>query len=161
MCFRPSFLETRTYAVGRLLTNLKGHLKNIQKQMQDDFFWQEQPRTSDGDITNLVDDVPNPKPELASRQFEAFIKLLEDDPEGELNDKGNTLCGKKVTTDEPYKLTAQTYLLMRHRDDKTIQQIADELDIPHGSVQGQKGKPKKWKELGCKYAQMAIDSVSE
>lgn len=161
-----SFLETCNYAVGRLLVNLEGHLKNIEKQRQKEASHQEEPRiNNDGDVTELGDNVPNPKPELASRQFEAFLKLLEEDSEGELNAETNTLGGiketTKETTREPYALTAQTFLLMRHQEDKTIQQIADELDIPRGSLQQGKGKPAKWKVLERKYAQMAIDSVSE
>ena len=57
-------------------------------------------------------------------------------------------------------LTAQTCLLMRHRDEMTLQQIAAKLGISCGSLQGGK-KPTKWKALGRKFAQMAIDSVSE
>lgn len=144
--FSPlSFLETRTYAVGRLLTNLKGWLKNIQEQRKKQLG------------RNEDDALPNSKPELASLQFEAFLKLLETDRRGELNDKDNTLYGR----DGAYTLTAQTYLLMYHRDQKTIQQIADELNIPRPSLQGQGGKPEKWKVLARKYAQMAMDSVSE
>lgn len=160
--FSPlSFLETRTYAVGRLLTNLDGQLKNIQKRRQEEASIQVQGRINDdGEIADPVDNVPNPEPEVASRQFEAFLKLLEEDSEGELNAETNTLHGKKVKTNEPYTLTAQTYLLMRHRDDKTIQQIADELDIPRGTLQGG-AKPTKWKALERKLAEMAMDSVSE
>jgi hypothetical protein len=159
--FSPlSFLETRTYAVGRLLTYLDGQLKNIQKRRQKEAFIQVQSRIDDdGIVRDPVDEVPNPEPEVTSLQTEAFLKLLEEDPTGELNNKANTLCGKKVTTQEPYALTAQTYLLMRHRDDKTIQQIADELGIPRGTLQG-RGKPTKWKELERKLAEMAMDSVS-
>ncbi|WP_404790399.1 hypothetical protein [Altericista sp. CCNU0014] len=156
-----SFLETRTYAVGRLLTNLDGQLKNIRERRQRQFSREKPPRLNeDGTVADPFDAVPNPSPELASLQFEAFLKLLEEDPEGELNDKANTLCGKTVTTKKTYTLTAQTYLLMRHRDDKTIQQIADELGIPRGTLQG-RGKPTKWKELERTLAEMAMDSVSE
>lgn len=152
-----SFLETCNYAVGRLLVNLKGHLKNIEKQRQKEASYQEEPRiTSDGDVIDLVDNVPNPKPELASRQFEAFLKLLEEDPTGELKDKVNTLSGREGA----YTLTAQTYLLMYYREQKTIHQIAEELHIPLGSVLGGT-KPTNWKALARKYAQMAMDSVSE
>lgn len=164
--FSPlSFLETRTYAVGRLLTDLNGQLKNLQNRRRKEASIQVWGGTNDnGEVTAPpFDNVPNPEPELASRQFEAFLKLLEEDPTGKLNEKDNTLRGKKVTTNEPYELTAQTYLLMRYRDDKTIQQIADELDIPRGSLQDQRerGKPGKWKALERKLAQMAIDLVSE
>ncbi len=154
-----SFLETRTYAVGRLLTNLKGHLTNIQERIRRQRARGVSRTNDDGAAADLVDDVPNPKPELASLQFNAFLNLLETDPTGELNAKANTLCGTARTTQEPYALTAQTYLLMRHRDEKTIQQIAAELDIPCGSLQGG-AKPTKWKALERKLAQMAMDSVS-
>ena len=156
-----SFFETCDYAVGRLLTNLDGHLKNIEKRRQKEASHQEEPRINDdGYITDPVDNIPNPEPELASRQFEAFVKLLEEDRKGELNAKDFTICGTTRTTKKPYMLTAQTYLLMRYRDDMTIQQIADELDIPRGSLQGG-AKPKKWKALARMYAQMAMDSVLE
>ncbi|WP_144405741.1 hypothetical protein [Aliterella atlantica] len=152
-----SFLETCNYAVGRLLVNLKGHLKNIEKQRQEEASQQEEPRiNSEGDVTEPLDNVPNPKPELASRQFEAFLKLLEEDPTGELKDEINTLRGRKGV----YTLTAQTYLLMYYREQKTIYQIAEELNIPRGSVLGGI-KPTNWKALARKYAQMAIDLVSE
>ena len=156
-----SFLETRTYAVGRLLTNLDGQLKNIREWRERQFSREKPPRLNeDGTVADPFDEVPNLAPELASLQFEAFLKLLEEDPTGELNDKANTLCGKKVTTQEPYALTAQTYLLMRRRNDKTIQEIANELDIPRGALQGG-AKPTKWKALERKLAEMAMDSVSE
>jgi hypothetical protein len=155
-----SFLQTRPYAVGRLLINLKGQLSNIQKQQQVQFSHQQEPRIDDdGNIKNPADEVSNPEPKLASLQFEAFLHLLETDLTGELNDPANTLYGTTVTTKEPYILTAQTYLLMRHRDDMTIQQIADTLDIPRGTLQG-RGKPTKWKELERKLAEIAMDSVS-
>lgn len=152
-----SFLETRTYAVGRLLTYLDGQLKNLQKQRQKEASRQIEPRINDdGSVTEPVNELPDSEPELALRQFEAFLQLLEADPTGELNAEENTLCGRE----EAYTLTAQTYLLMRHRDEKTIQQIADEIDIPRGSLQGG-SKPKKWKALERKLAQMAMDSISE
>jgi hypothetical protein len=154
-----SFLETHTYAVGRLLINLQGHLKNIQERERKELNLQVTQRKEDGTIKELDEYVPNPKPELAPLQVEAFLHLLETDPTSELNDRANTLCGETVTMKEPYTLTAQTYLLMRHRDEKTIQQIADELDIPRGTLQG-RGKPTKWKELERKLAEMAMDSVS-
>jgi DNA-binding transcriptional regulator YiaG len=156
-----SFLETRDYAVGRLLVNLKGHLKNIGIAQGEISHIQPPPMGE----TNIdpIHSWPNPEPNLALRQFEAFLYLLETDPTGELNAKTNTLHGIKAstkeTTQEPYTLTGQTYLLMRHRDDMTIQQIADTLDIPRGTLQGY-GKPTKWRELERKFAQMAMDSVS-
>jgi hypothetical protein len=157
-----SFLETRHYAVGRLLTNLDGQLKNIrerrQKQSSQEKLGQ---MNEDGSVADTFDNVPNPEPELVSRrQFEIFLHLLETDPTGELNDETNTLRGKTKTTNKPYALTAQDYLLMRHRDEMTIQQIADERDIPRGTLQGG-AKPTKWKTLERKLAQMAMDSVSE
>jgi hypothetical protein len=152
-----SFLKTRTYAVGRLLKNLEGHLKNIQERRQKEFSRQKKlPFNEDGAVVDPLDEVPSPKPELASRQFKAFLHLLETDPEGELNHEDNTLCGR----DKAYTLTAQTYLLMRYRDGKTIQQIAHELNIPEGSLQSLP-RQTQWKELARKYAQQAIDSVSE
>ena len=100
-----SFLETRTYAVGRLLTNLNGHLKNIREQKQQESSRQDKGRINDdGAVADLVNEVPNPKLELASLQFEAFLKLLETDPTGELNDSSNTLRGTMTTTHEPYLL---------------------------------------------------------
>jgi hypothetical protein len=155
-----SFLETHIYAVGRLLINLQGHLKNIQARERKKLDLQVIQRREDGTIKELDEYVPNPKPELAPLQVEAFLHLLETDPIGELNDRANTLCGETVTTKKPYTLTAQTYLLMRHRDDKTIQQIADELGISRGTLQG-RGKPTKWKELERKLAEIAMNSVSE
>ncbi len=158
---RGSFLETRTYAVGRLLMNLDGHLKNIQKQKQKQLYRQETVRSNDDeDCTDLVDEVPNPEPNLAVLQFDAFLQLLEEDPKGELNAKENTLRGQTKNTKETYELTAQTYLLKHYRDKQTIQQIADERDIPRGSLQGGL-KPTRWKVLARKYAQMAMDLVSE
>jgi hypothetical protein len=156
---RGSFLETRTYAIGRLLTNLKGNLRNINIQMQKDLTSQEHPRINgDGVVKDPISELPNPEPNLALRQFKEFLNLLEEDPMGELQDPVNTLCGTK----KPYELTAQTYLLMRYRDDKTIQQIADELDIPYGTLQGQgSGKPARWKALARKYAEMAINNLEE
>lgn len=152
-----SFLETCNYAVGRLLVNLEGHLKNIEKQRQKEASHQEEPRiNNDGDIIEPLDKVPHPKPELASSQFEAFLKLLEEDPTSELKDEVNTLRGREGA----YTLTAQTYLLMYYREQKTIHQIAEELNIPRGSLQGGI-KPTNWKALARKYAQMAIDLVSE
>jgi hypothetical protein len=150
-----SFLETRTYAVGRLLTYLNGQLKNLRNRRQQEASNQVQGRDNgNGEVNDLVNELPNPEPEVASRQFEAFVKLLEQDPIGELNAEENTLCGKEGA----YTLTAQTYLLKRYRDEMTIHQIADELKIPRGTLQDQRGKPGKWKELARKYAQLAIDS---
>ncbi len=156
-----SFLETCHYALGRLLINLKGHLTNIQKQLQIELGIFIQPGSDEDDVLpDIFDRVPNPEPELLVRQFDALVELLEADPNGELTAETNTLRGKTKTTQEPYALTAQTYLLMRYRDDMTIQQIADRLNIPYGTLQGG-GKPAKWKALARKYAQMAIDEVSE
>lgn len=158
-----SFLETRTYAIGRLLTNLNGHLRNIERQMGRDLTHQEQPRINEDDVVeDPTNELPHPKPNLAVRQFKKFVNLLEEDPEGELQDPVNTLSGIRQSTQAPYELTAQTYLLMRYRDDKTIQQIADELDIPHGTLQGQgSGKPARWKALARKYAEMAMNNLEE
>lgn len=156
-----SFLETRAYAVGRLLNNLEGQLKNSQERRRREISRREEPRMNgEGVVIDPVDQLPNPEPEIASRQIETFLKLLEQDQAGELNDPANILRGTTKTTQEPYALTAQTYLLMLHRDKKTIQQIADELDIPRGSLQGG-AKPTKWKALARKFVQMAMDSVSE
>jgi AcrR family transcriptional regulator len=156
-----SFLETRVYAVGRLLNNLEGQLKNSQQRRRREVVRRQEARiNSDGVVIDPVDQLPNPEPEIPSRQFETFLKLLEQDQAGELNDPANTLRGTTKTTQEPYALTAQTYLLMRRRDEMTIQQIADKIDIPHGSLQGG-AKPTKWKALERKFAQMAMDSVSE
>jgi hypothetical protein len=159
---QKSFLETPRYALGRLLLNIQGHLQNIQNQRQREQNCQEQPRIGDdGQVIDPVDALPNPEADLATRQFDEFIRVLEMDPEGELKDPANTLKGKTTReTKDPYSLTAQTYLLMRHRDDMTIQNIADRLEIPRGALQGG-AKPTKWRELAQKYAQMAIDSVSE
>jgi hypothetical protein len=155
-----SFLDTRDYAVGRLLTNLKGHLQNIESQMRKDMTHQKQPRVNgDNNPEDPMNELPNPEPNLAVRQFEEFLNLLEEDRMGELKDKDNTLRGIKKST-APYELTAQTYLLMRYRDDKTIQQIADELDIPRGSLQGG-AKPTRWKALAQKYAEMAMNNLGQ
>jgi DNA-directed RNA polymerase specialized sigma24 family protein len=152
-----SFLDTRDYAVGRLLTNFKGHLQNIESQMWKDMIRQEQPRINeDGNLKDPINDLPNPEPNLAVRQFEEFLNLLEKDPMGELQDPVNTLRGIKKS----YELTAQTYLLMRYRDDKTIQQIADQLDIPRGTLQGS-AKPTRWKALAHKYAEMAMNNLGQ
>jgi hypothetical protein len=152
-----SFLETRTYAVGRLLTNLKGHLKNIQIDLGKSNGLLLQPKPDpDGMDINPVEMLPNPEPDLAVRQYEAFIQLLKKDPTGELTVEENTLRGREGA----YTLTAQKYLLMRHEDEMTIQEIADTLGIPRGSVQGG-AKPTKWKELERRLAQMAIDSVPD
>jgi hypothetical protein len=152
-----SFLETRTYAVGRLLTNLQGHLKNIQIDISKNNSLLLQPKPDpDGMDINPIEMLPNPEPDLAVRQYEAFVELLKDDPTGELTAEENTLRGREGA----YTLTAQKYLLMRHEDDMTIQEIADTLGVPRGSVQGG-AKPTKWKELERRLAQMAIDSVPE
>jgi hypothetical protein len=152
-----SFFQTRTYAVGRLLTYLDGQLKNIQKQSQTQSSGRTEPRIDDdGNLVNPVDELPNSEPDLAKLQFDTFVHLLETDPTGELNAEDNTLCGREGA----YTLTAQTYLLMYYRELKTIHQIASELHIPRGSLQGGT-KPTKWKALARKYAQMAINSVSE
>jgi hypothetical protein len=154
-----SFLETCDFAVGRLLMNLNGHLKNIQKEIEENRKRREQPRIDeDGTVIDPVDELPDPTPDIAALQFEAFVYLLETDPEGELNAQSHTLRGT-TKSQQPYTLTAQTYLLMRHKEDMAIQQIADELDIPRGSLQGG-AKPTKWKALERKYSQMAMDSVS-
>jgi hypothetical protein len=150
-----SFLKTRTYAIGRLLTNLKGQLKNIESQILKDPA--QPPINEDGVVEDPINKLPNPEPNLALRQCKNFLNLLEEDPEGELQNSDNTLRGIKKSTQEPYKLTAQTYLLMRHRDDMTIQQIADELDIPRGTLLGG-AKPTKWKALARKYAEIAINN---
>jgi hypothetical protein len=100
---RGSFLETCTYAVGRLLNNLEGNLQNIEKQMRADMAIQVQPIiNNNGDVVDPVEQLPNPEPVVASHQFELFLKLLEDDPMGELNHKENTLFGQTKTTKEPY-----------------------------------------------------------
>lgn len=152
-----SFLDTRDYAVGRLLKNLKGHLQNIPLDM----IPQESPRINeDGNLKDPINELPNPEPNVDLLQFEKFLDLLEEDATGELKDKPNTLFGKTVKTQETYTLTAQIYLLMRYRDDKTIKQIAIKLDIP---VQSIYSSPKltRWKALARKYAEMAMDEVSE
>lgn len=150
-----SFLKTSSYAVGRLLTNLKGQLENNRPEPVPI-----PPINGNGDVIDPLKELPNPESELVVLQFEAFVHLLATDPTGELNDRSNTLSGKTKTTQESYTLTAQKYLLMRHRDDKTIKQIADELDIPPGTLQG-RGKPTKWKALERKLARRAMDSVSQ
>jgi hypothetical protein len=149
---RGSFLETRHYAVGRLLINLKGHLKNIPIGPPGPFI---SPGINPDDPPI---DPPDVEPDIAVQQYEALIHLLETDPTGELNAQTYILQGK-TTTQKPYELTAQTYLLMRYRDDMTIHQIADQLEIPRGALSGT--KPTKWKALAQKYAQMAIESVVE
>jgi hypothetical protein len=151
-----SFFDTRSTAVGRLLKSLKGNLKNLEKRQQTERSHQNVKTDDEGDVVDLEDYVPSAKPELALLQFDAFLLLLETDPTGELRAEENYLCGR----DNAYQLTAQQYLLMRHRDDKTIQQIADELGIPRGSVQGG-AKPTRWKQLERKLAEMARDSVVE
>jgi hypothetical protein len=153
-----SFLDTRTYAVGRLLTNLKGQLKNIQIEISNQIsgIFDLPTIDDDGIAHDPIVSLPNPEPDLAVRQFEAFLHLLETDLTGELAAEENTLRGKN----NAYTLTAQQYLLMRNEKDMTLHQIADQLGIPRGSVLGG-AKPTKWKELERKLAQMAIDSVSD
>jgi hypothetical protein len=163
---KKSYYETRLYAVRRLLTSFKGNLKNIRIQRQARASRLEQPFIDSNDnFIDLIDKVSCPEPDLEPDPvvvFNEFRRLLAEDKEGNLNAETNTLRGikesTKKTTQERYALTAQTYLLMRYRDDMTIQEIADELDIPHGSLQGG-AKPAKWKALARKYAQMAKDSV--
>jgi hypothetical protein len=161
-----SFLETRSFAVGRLLISLKGNLQNLCLGILRDASRREQPRLNDdGTIDDPVDGLvypepapdPEPDPQVV---FKVFLKLIAEDSEGELNHKDNTLRGRKINSEEFYELTAQRYLLMRYQENKGIQQIADELCIPRGSVQGGV-KPKRWKELARKYAQMAKNLVSE
>jgi hypothetical protein len=161
-----SFLETRSVAVGRLLVSLKGNLKNLWPVISERASGREPPRlNADGTIDDPVDGLIYPEPEPEPEPdpqivFNVFLKLIAEDPEGELNHKDNTLRGRKINTEEPYELTAQRYLLMRYQENKVIQQIADELYIPRGSVLGGV-KPKRWKELARKYAQMAKNLVSE
>lgn len=160
-----SFLDTRDYAVERLLVNLKGNLQNIKIRLLRKPPFEVPPIVNpDAVFKDPLDKLPNPEPNLARLQFEEFLILLEADPTGELKDEDNTLHGikksTKETTREPYTLTAQTYLLMRYRDDKPIQQIADELDIPYGTLQGQgSGTPARWKALERNYAEMAINNI--
>jgi hypothetical protein len=152
-----SFLETCNYAVGRLLTSLNGHLINIQLGISDENGKRVQPSIGeDGIVIDPFAMLPNPEPRLTVRQFEEFLHFLKRDPTGELVAKENTLRGRNGA----YTLTAQQYLLMRYRDDMTIQQIADELKIPRGTLLDGRWQ-KKWKELARKFAQMAIDSVSD
>jgi hypothetical protein len=152
------FLKTCDYAVGRLLVNLKGHLKNIEKHIRYDMDLYEEPHPNgDGTFTHPIDKVSYPEPGLMEQYFNALVELLETDPTGELNDKANTLEGTK-TTQGPYKLTAQSYLLMKYRDGMTILDIAEKLSIPRGSVLGGK-MPTKWKELKRKYDQIAKEQV--
>jgi hypothetical protein len=152
-----SFLETRSVAVGRLLTNLKSHLRNIQMEMR-----HVNSLPIPNEIDTLIDFIEvlsmlsNPEPDLAAQQYEALLSLLESDPTGELTAEENTLRGKEGA----YTLTAQRFLLMRHRDGMTMHQIADQLGIPRGALQGG-AKLTQWKELERKFAQMAIDSVSD
>jgi hypothetical protein len=170
------YLETRTYAVPRLLASLKGNLENIKTKRYKEEARREQPRMgSEGILVDPVDNLPSPEPETqpaydVEKVWQTFLALLEADATGELNDPTHTLQGKAKTThtlqgkakttQKPYKLTAQTFLLMRYRDRMGLQQIADTLDIPRGSVQGG-AKPTKWKELARRFAQKAIDSQSE
>jgi hypothetical protein len=163
---KKSYYETRSYAVNRLLASLKGNLKNLWAQRRKRESQQEQPFIdSNGNFIDPIDKVPchEPEPDFDPEMvFNEFLRLLAEDKEGELKAEVNTLHGikksKKGTTQETYALTAQTYLLLRYRDDKTIQQIADEQDISRGSLQGG-SKPRKWKELARKYAHMAMDLV--
>jgi DNA-directed RNA polymerase specialized sigma24 family protein len=165
-----SYYKTRTYAVNRLLASLKGNLQNIRKNRYQEEAKKEQPRMdSDGVYVDPLDELPSPESEPEPEYdpagvWKIFLELLEENSTGELNDKANTLHGVKAstreTTKEPYTLTAQTYLLMRHRDGMTIQQIADELDIPRGAVQGG-AKPTRWRDLARKFAQMAMIRYKE
>jgi hypothetical protein len=156
---RGSFLQTRDYAVGRLLTSLEKGLINIQNENK-------RQRSREEKHINFSEDaeidleayLPQPEPAKVTQQWDAFLLLLETDGTGELKAEINTLRGKTTSTLQPYMLTAQTYLLMRHRDEMTIQQIADELDIPRGSLQGGT-KPTRWKNLERKFAQMALDAI--
>lgn len=165
-----SFMETRSYTLNRLLASFKGNLKNLWMQRQQRESREEQPYIDEsGVFIDPAEQVPyyDPEPDLEpdlEMFFKKFLQLLEEDPMGELNDKDNILRGiknsTKEATQEPYILTAQTYLLMRYRNNKTIQEIADELDIPRGTLQGG-AKPKRWKALARKYAEMAMDEISE
>jgi hypothetical protein len=154
------------YAVPRLIKSLRGNLKNIRQERYEEEAIQAQPHMGDdggfGDILEeWIEPEPDPEPEYDPVEvWRVFLELLEEDPEGELNASTNTLKGITKTTEQPYVLSAQTYLLMKHRDKMTIHQIADTLDIRHGSVLGGV-KPKKWRDLAHKYAQMAKDLVLE
>jgi hypothetical protein len=166
-----SFLDTRTYAVRRLLASLKGNLTNVRNERLKREGHQEPHRVDDSG--NIADPVvlltyPEPEPDLEpdpEMVFEMFLKLLEEDRTGELNADVNTLRGlkksTKETTQETYTLTAQDYLLMRYRDKKTDQQIANELDMPRQSLQRHVGKPKKWEVLEHNLAQIAKNLVLE
>jgi hypothetical protein len=146
-----SFFDDRQYAVGRLLKYLQWRLFDFQKQPP-------QPKPTDGEIDPITI-VPSPPPDPEALWLQAFLALLGEDPTGELRDEKNAMRGTCTNNPKTYELTAQRYLLMRHRDGLKIQEIADELDIPRGSLQGQRGKPLKWKELERKLAQLAWDSV--
>jgi hypothetical protein len=166
-----SFLDTRTYAVSRLLSSLKGNLINVRNARLKKEKSQEPPRVDDsGNMQDPVDRLiyPEPEPDLEPDPevvFEMFLKLLEEDRTGELNADINMLRGMKKSTkeitQESYTLTAQDYLLMRYRDKKTDQQIANELDMPRQSLQRHVGKPKKWGVLEHNLAQIAKNLVSE
>jgi hypothetical protein len=177
---RGSFLEYPSYAVGRLLKSLEGNIKNIWKKNSEEQGCRVQPPLdSGGNNADPIGQLPYPEPEpeepgLSLTSFlyiletsmhflecqpNTFLDLLEKDPDGELKEEINTLSGKTKTTKEPYTLTAQTYLLMIYRDGKTIHEIADELDISRGSVQGG-AKPQRWRELGRKYSEIAMNKFS-
>jgi hypothetical protein len=164
-----SFLETRSYAVPRLLKSFKGNLKNIWIKRQEDLKKQVQSVSDEnGNPINPVEQLPgrepDPEPEIDPVEvIKIFVKLVEEDSEGELKAEINTLRGIKKstreTTQEPYTLTAQDYLLMRYRDRKIDQQIAAELDIPRPSLQPRIGKPKRWAALARKLGERALEMV--
>jgi hypothetical protein len=162
---RGPFLDTCSFAVPRLLESLKGNLKNLWEEPQKALARLVPTRfDSAGNPIDPLEQFISPEPEPESEHdpvevWKVFLELLEKDPTGELNASTNTLKGITKTTEIPYVLSAQTYLLMKHRDQMTIHQIADTLDIRLGSVQGGV-KPSRWKELARKYAQMAKDLAS-
>jgi hypothetical protein len=166
---RGPFIDTYSFAVPRLLESLKGNLKNlwIERKKKREF---EAPTKfdSDGNPIDPVAQLPNPgqdsEPEIDPvAVFNVFLKLVEEDPEGELKAEINTLRGIKKstreTTRETYVLTAQEYLLMRYRDRKTDQQIAVEVDMSRQTLQPHGGKPKRWTALARGLAQKAQEIV--
>lgn len=155
-----SFLDTRDVAVGRLLKSLQGNLKNLQKRRNQEHLRHEHRIDVDGRPIDPQDYLPDTQPNLAQLQYDALIHLLETDPTGELKKEKYTLKGLKKTSQKPYLLTAQDYLLMRYRQDMSIREIAKTLDIPVGSLTGGT-KQRRWKELEQRFAQQAINSVAE
>jgi hypothetical protein len=98
-----SYLETRTYAVNRLLASLIGNLKNIRKKRYKEEADKEPHRMgSDGVFIDPLDELPSPEPDPEPDPepeydpevvWKIFLELLAKDPKGDLKAEANTLHG--------------------------------------------------------------------